>query len=320
VHLQIVRAFAAALMSAALAASGSAQSAVSFPNQMVRIVVPFSAGSMSDIFAREIADKLNRKWNQTVIVENRPGVPGTAATAKAPADGYTMMLISNGHAILNSIAANLPFDAVKDFEGVSLIAKLPVLVVVPNTLPANSLKEFAALAKSKPDELSYASAGLGSTSNIAAEHFIRTQGIKMLHVPYRGAPDSYTSIVRGDTQAFFTPPGVGEDLILSGRVKALAVSGPSRLPKFPDVPTFAEAGLPEAAYEAWFGLLVPTGVPREVLAKLSKDVVEVMATPAVMSRMAQQGVTASTSSPAELSDLLRSDAARYGSMFARPAN
>jgi tripartite-type tricarboxylate transporter receptor subunit TctC len=231
-----------------------------------------------------------------------------------------MMLTSNGHAILNSIAANLSFDAVKDFEGVSLIAKLPVLVVVPNTLPANSLKEFAALAKSKPDELSYASAGLGSTSNIAAEHFIRAQGIKMLHVPYKGAPDSYTSIVRGDTQAFFTPPGVGEDLILSGKVKALAVSGPARLPKFPDVPTFAEAGLPEAAYEAWFGLLVPTGVPREVLAKLSKDVGEVVTTPEMTSRMAQQGVTASTSSPAELSDLLRNDAVRYGGMFARPAN
>ena len=319
-NLPFVRASAAALLSAAVVVSASAQSGPAFPNQMVRIVVPFSAGSMSDIFAREIGDKLNRKWNQTVIVENRPGVPGTAAAAKAPADGYTMMLISNGHAILNSISANLSFDAVKDFEGVSLIAKLPVLVVVPNTLPANSLKEFAALAKSKPDELSYASAGLGSTSNIAAEHFIRTQGIKMLHVPYKGAPDSYTSIVRGDTQAFFTPPGVGEDLVLSGKVKALAVSGPARLPKFPDVPTFAEAGLPEAAYEAWFGLLVPTGVPREVLAKLSKDVGEVVTTPEMTSRMAQQGVTASTSSPAELSDLLRNDAVRYGGMFARPAN
>jgi tripartite-type tricarboxylate transporter receptor subunit TctC len=320
VNLPLVRAFAAALLSATLVTSASAQSGPAFPNQMVRIVVPFSAGSMSDIFAREIADKLNRKWNQTVIVENRPGVPGTAATAKAPADGYTMMLTSNGHAILNSIAANLSFDAVKDFEGVSLIAKLPVLVVVPNTLPANSLKEFAALAKSKPDELSYASAGLGSTSNIAAEHFIRAQGIKMLHVPYKGAPDSYTSIVRGDTQAFFTPPGVGEDLVLSGKVKALAVSGPARLPKFPDVPTFAEAGLPEAAYEAWFGLLVPTGVPREVLAKLSKDVGEVVTTPEMTSRMAQRGVMASTSSPAELSDLLRNDAVQYGGMFARPAN
>jgi tripartite-type tricarboxylate transporter receptor subunit TctC len=320
VNLPLVRAFAAALLSATSVTSASAQSGPAFPNQMVRIIVPFSAGSMSDIFAREIADKLNRKWNQTVIVENRLGVPGTAATAKAPADGYTMMLTSNGHAILNSIAANLSFDAVKDFEGVSLIAKLPVLVVVPNTLPANSLKEFAALAKSKPDELSYASAGLGSTSNIAAEHFIRAQGIKMLHVPYKGAPDAYTSIVRGDTQAFFTPPGVGEDLILSGKVKALAVSGPARLPKFPDVPTFAEAGLSEAAYEAWFGLLVPTGVPREVLAKLSKDVGEVVTTPEMTSRMAQQGVTASTSSPAELSDLLRNDAVRYGGMFSRPAN
>ena len=206
-------------------------------------------GSMSDIFAREIADKLNRKWNQTVIVENRPGAAGTYAASKAPADGYTLVLVSNGHVILNAINATLPFDAIKDFQGVSTIAKAPVLLVVPNDLPVNSLKEFVALVRSRPGEMSYSSAGLGSTSNIAGEHFIRTEGIKMVHVPYKGAPEAYTGVMRGDTQAFFTPPGVGEDLVVAGKVKALGVSSSARLPKFPDVPTFAEAGIPEAAYE-----------------------------------------------------------------------
>jgi tripartite-type tricarboxylate transporter receptor subunit TctC len=316
VSLRIVRACAAALLSAALASSASAQSAA-FPNQLVRIVVPFSAGSMSDIFAREIADKLNRKWNQAVIVENRPGIAGTAATAKAPADGHTLLLVSNGHVILNALNTNLTFDAIKDFQGVSKIADMPILVVIPKELPAKSLNEFAALVKSKPGDMSYASAGLGSTSNIGAEQFLRSQGLKMVHVPYRGAPDAYMSVVRGDTQAFFTPPGVGEDLILSGMVRAIAVSGSKRLPKFPDVPTFAEAGFPEASYEAWFGLLVPTGVPGDVLAKLNRDIGDVMAMPDITSRFAQQGVTASTDTAAEFSAMLRSDGERYGRMFDR---
>jgi tripartite-type tricarboxylate transporter receptor subunit TctC len=286
---------------------------------MVRIVVPFSAGSMSDIFAREIADKLNRKWNQTVIVENRPGIAGTAATAKAPADGHTLLLVSNGHVILNALNANLTFDAVKDFQAVSKIADMPVLVVIPNELSAKSLKEFAALAKSKPGEMSYSSAGLGSTSNMAAEQFLRSQGLKMVHVPYRGAPEAYTSVMRGDTQAFFTPPGVGEDLVLSGKVRAVAVSGPKRLPKFPDVPTFAEAGFSAASYEAWFGLLVPAGVPADILAKLNRDIADVMAMPDIQSRFAEQGVTASTDSTAAFSEMLRADAERYGNMFDRQA-
>jgi tripartite-type tricarboxylate transporter receptor subunit TctC len=315
VHLPFVRACAATLLSAAFASS--AHSTASFPSQMVRIVVPFSAGSMSDIFAREIADKLNRKWNQTVIVENRPGIAGTAATAKAPADGHTLLLVSNGHVILNALNANLTFDAVKDFQGVSKIADMPILVVIPNELPAKSLKEFAALVKSKPGEMSYSSAGLGSTSNMAAEQFLRSQGLKMVHVPYRGAPEAYTSVMRGDTQAFFTPPGVGEDLVLSGKVRAIAVSGPTRLPKFPDVPTFAEAGFSEVSYEAWFGLLVPAGVPADILAKLNRDIADVMAMPDIENRFAQQGVTASTNSTAEFSEMLRADAERYGSMFDR---
>ena len=296
------------------------QSPAAFPTRMVRIVVPFSAGSMTDILGRELAEKLNRKWNQPVIVENRPGIPGTTAAAKAPADGYTLLLVSNGHVILNRITANLPFDAVKDFKGVSLIARLPLIVVVPNELPVKSLGEFAALVRSKPGAMNYSSAGLGSTSQIAAELFVHTQGLKMVDVPYKGAMDAYTSVVRGDTQAFFTPSGVGEDLIAAGQVRALAVSGPARLPKFPDVPTFAEAGFPDAAYEAWFGALVPAGVPGELVETLNRDVAEVMAMPEVRRRFAEQGATAAVMSAAEFSELLRNEAERLGRMFDPPPN
>jgi tripartite-type tricarboxylate transporter receptor subunit TctC len=177
--------------------------------------------------------------------------------------------------------------------------------------------DFLALVRSKPEAMSYASAGLGTTSNIAGELFATTQGLKMVHVPYRGAPEAYTSVVRGDTQLFLTPPGVGEDMILSGQVRALAVSSPARLPKFPDVPTFAEAGIPGASYTAWFGLLAPAGVPQAVLDKVSRNIGEVMKYPEVVTRFRQQGVTPATTSPSRMTEILRADEARFGKLFDR---
>jgi tripartite-type tricarboxylate transporter receptor subunit TctC len=305
------------LIATLAAATGGASAEAAFPNQMVRIVVPVSGGSMADVLAREVADKLGKLWRQTVIVENRPGIAGTSAAAKSPANGYTLLLTSNGHVIVNKISGNLSFDAIKDFEGVTEIATLPLLAVVPRDLSVQSMVDFLALVRSKPEAMSYASAGLGTTSNIAGELFATTQGLKMVHVPYRGAPEAYTSVVRGDTQLFLTPPGVGEDMILSGQVRALAVSSPARLPKFPDVPTFAEAGIPGASYTAWFGLLAPAGVPQAVLDKVSRDIGEVMKYPEVVTRFRQQGVTPATTSPSRMTEILRADEARFGKLFDR---
>lgn len=286
-----------------------------FPKQLVRIVVPVSGGSMADILARELADKLGKLWKQTVIVENRPGIAGVGAAAKSPADGYTLLLNSNGHVIVNKINANLNFDAVKDFTGVTEIATLPLLAVVPSDLPVKTINDFVTLVKSKPGEMSYSSAGLGTTSGIAGELFMASQGLNMVHVPYRGAPEAYTSVIRGDTQIFFTPPGVGEDLILSGQVRALAVSSSVRVAKFPDVPTFAEAGIPEASYMAWFALLAPVGTPPDILEKLSQDIREVMANPEVEARLTQQGATSTTTSPARMTEILHADEQRFGKLF-----
>jgi tripartite-type tricarboxylate transporter receptor subunit TctC len=305
------------LIATLAAATGGASAEAAFPNQMVRIVVPVSGGSMADVLAREVADKLGKLWTQTVIVENRPGIAGTSAAAKSPADGYTLLLTSNGHVIVNKISGNLSFDAIKDFEGVTEIATLPLLAVVSRDLSVQSMVDFLALVRSKPEAMSYASAGLGTTSNIAGELFATTQGLKMVHVPYRGAPEAYTSVVRGDTQLFLTPPGVGEDMILSGQVRALAVSSPARLPKFPDVPTFAEAGIPGASYTAWFGLLAPAGVPQAVLDKVSRNIGEVMKYPEVVTRFRQQGVTPATTSPSRMTEILRADEARFGKLFDR---
>ena len=303
----------------AFGATGAlAQDKQAFPNKIVRIIVPVTGGSMADILARELSDKLSKLWNQTVLVENRPGIAGVSSVAKSPADGYTLLLNSNGQVIINKISTNLNFDAVNDFTGVTEVAELPLLAVVPTSLPAKTVKEFVALVHEKPGELSYSSAGLGSTSNIAGALFLSSQGLKMTHVPYRGAPDAYTSIMRNDTQIFFTPPGVGEDLILSGQVRALAVSGPHRLANFPNVPTFSEAGFPESSYTAWFAILAPVGVPNEVLDKLSKDVSQVIKMPEVQARFTRQGVIPSTTTPARMTEILQSDAIKFGKLFDKP--
>ena len=304
-----------AALAAGCGAAAAQQKEAAFPNQMVRIVVPVSGGSMADVLARELADKLSKLWSQTVIVENRPGIAGVAAAAKSPADGYTLLLNSNGHVIVNKISANLNFDAIKDFTGVTEIATLPLLAVVPRNLPVKTIKDFIDLVKLKPGAMSYSSAGLGTTSNIAGELFAASQGLKIVHVPYRGAPEAYTSVLRNDTQIFFTPPGVGQDLILSGQVRALAVSSSERLPRFPDVPTFAEAGISEASYTAWFALLAPAGAPRNVLDKLSHDIGEVMKSPEIQTRFIQQGVTPQTTTPARMTEILEADGARFGKLF-----
>lgn len=305
---------------ATAASSLQAQTAKPYPTQLVRIVTPVSAGSNSDILARALADKLGQIWSQQVIVENRPGLAGIGSVAKSAADGHTLLLNSNGHAVIGSISTNLPFDPVKDFVGVSQVASMPLILTVPPDLPAKSLKEFIALVRSKRGTMNYASPGLGTTANIASVLFMRIAKADMVHVPYKGTPDAQTSIMRGDTAMFFAPAAVGQDLIQTGKVRALAVTGPERLPTLPDVPTFAEAGLPEFVYDAWFGLLAPGGTPAATLQKISSDVAKVLQMPDVQARVSSQGVTAVSSTPKQFDALLKADTARFSEMFGKPSN
>ena len=209
-----------------------------YPNQTVRIIVPFSAGSTTDGQARVIADKLGEMWKQQVIVENRPGIAGTASVAKAPADGYTLMLTSNGHTIATVINRNLPYDPVKDFAGVTQVSTVPVGFMVPPDLPARTLKELIALAKEKPGKVNFASAGRASSSYLAGELFKQTAKIDIVHIPHKGAPEAMTSILRGELHLFAASVSTALDLIATKKVGILAVNRP--VAALPDVPTVAK--------------------------------------------------------------------------------
>jgi len=203
-----------------------------YPSQAVRLVVPFSAGSVTDLLARIIGEKLGERWGQQLIVENRPGIPGTSSVAKAAPDGYTLMLTSNGHTVAAVLNKNLPFDPVRDFSGVTQVASVPLVLIVPPDLPAATLKEFVALAKDKPGALNFASSGLASTAYISGELFKQTAKINIVHVPYKGAPESLTGIMRSDSHMFFAGINIALDLIQSGKVRPLAVAAPKRIANF----------------------------------------------------------------------------------------
>jgi tripartite-type tricarboxylate transporter receptor subunit TctC len=305
-----------ALGLAPFAGAAAAETAsASYPRQMVKIIVPFSAGSLTDLLARTLGDKLGALWKQPVIVENHPGIAGTAIVAKAPADGYTLMVTSNGHTIIKSINANVPFDPVNDFVGVSKLASMPMIMIAPPKADHDTLQKLMALSRSKPGGLSYASAGLASTAYIASELFKKTENLDILHVPYKGTPDAQTSIMRGDTDFFFSPAAISDDLIHTGKVNALAVTGTTRVQSLPNVPTFKEAGVPEFSYDAWFGLMAPANTPPDVLEKIAKDVAEVMAAPDVRERLAAQGTTVTTSTPAQFTQTLRKDTETYSALL-----
>jgi tripartite-type tricarboxylate transporter receptor subunit TctC len=312
---------------AAIAATGSgawaqapSADAAKYPEQLVRLVVPFSAGSMTDLLGRVIVDKLSERWKQQVIVENRPGLAGTSSVAKATADGYTLMLTSNGHTVIGNLNKNLSFDPLKDFVGISQVATTPLILVAPPESTTKSVKELIAAAKAKPGALNYSSAGLGSTTGIAGELFKQTTQTDIVHLPFRGLPESQTAVIRGDVAMAFTFFNVGGDLVQSGKMRGLAVTGAKRLSGLPAVPTFAEAGLPEYQYDAWFGILAPAGTPKAIVAKVSQTVAEVLQLPDVKARFEPQGVELKSSPPDTFDAVIRSDAERYGKIIKPPAN
>jgi tripartite-type tricarboxylate transporter receptor subunit TctC len=295
------------------AAAAFAQS--SYPNQMVRIIVPFSAGSNTDILARILAEKLGTMWKQTVIVENKPGVAGTVSAAHASPDGYTLMLTSNGHTILNVINKDVPIDPVKAFAGITPVASVPLVLVVPPSLPAKDLKEFVALAKAKPGTLNFATAGVASSNYIASELLKQVAGIDIVHVPYKGTPETLTSLMRGDSQLSLAFLSTAISYIQTGKMKALAIATAQRYPTLPDLPTFAEAGLPDYHYDSWFGLMAPAGTPAPILKKISEDVATVMKEADVKARLDTLSALPMVSTPEQFDATIRSDADRYGKLL-----
>lgn len=303
---------------ALVGASTGALAAETFPSRPVRILVPFSTGSVTDLLARTIGEKLNESWGQPVVVENRPGaasVVGTGIAAKAAPDGHTLLMVSNGHVVVGSLYSKLPFDPIKDFSGITRVASVTLVLVTPASLPAATLKEFIALAKAKPGTLNYASAGLGSTAYMSAELFKHVAKVDIVHVPYKGLPEALTDTMTGRVQMYFLGAVGGLPHIQAGRVRALAVSTPKRAPVLPGVPTMEEAGLPGFDYDAWFGLLTLSRVPRPLVARLHRDVVRVLGLPDVKARLSGTGADPAPNAPEQFDALIRADAAKLGKVL-----
>jgi tripartite-type tricarboxylate transporter receptor subunit TctC len=312
----MIRARAAVLgLAAVLAASGGAF-AQSYPTQTVRIVVPFSAGSITDGLARILADKLSQMWKQQVIVENRPGLPGTASVATSKPDGHTLMLTSNGHTIARAINKTVPFDPVKDFAGVSIVASAPVVAIVPADSPAKTLKDFIELARKNPGKFNFGSAGVASTTFLAAEIMRQEAKINMVHVPFKGVPEAVTAVIRGDVQFYFAPIPSAQAQSKAGKVRALAINSAKRAPQMPEIPTVAESALPNYNHDAWFGVMAPAGTPVAIRNQVAKDIAAVLKMPEVIGQMQKVGNIPAPNTPAEFDAIIRRDTERFTKVMA----
>ena len=257
------------------AQTASAQSAANYPGKTIRLVVPFTPGGSTDILARAIGQKLNEAWGQPVVIENVPGAGGSIGAdrvAKAPADGYTLLMGHIGTLAVNpSLYPNLPYDPIKSFAPVAWVARVPNVLVVHPSVPAKSVKELVALAKSKPGQLTYGSAGNGSSHHLAGELFKMQTKTFITHIPYRGAGPALQDLMAGSVDMMFDGLGSSAAHIKGGRIKALMVSGTKRNPAFPDVPCAAELGLPDYTVTTWYGLWAPRGTPPEVVEKMGAE-------------------------------------------------
>ena len=299
-------------------AQAPSSNTTTYPDRMVRLVVPFSAGSMTDIMARTIADNLTTQWNQQVIVENRPGLAGTASVAKSAADGYTLMLTSNGHTVIGNLNKNIAFDPLKDFMGVAQVASTPLIMVTSPSSEYKSLKDLIEAAKAKPGALTYSSAGLGSTTGIAGELFKQITSTSIVNLAVRGLPEAHTAVIRGDVAMGFTFFNAGGDLIQSGKLRALAVTGAKRLTGLPDVPTFKEAGVPEFEYDSWFGIMAPAGTPKAIVTKASLAIGRILEMPDIKARFEPHGMVLISSTPEKFDTVIKTDTERYSKII-KPA-
>lgn len=304
----------AAALSAAWMMSAAQVSAQDWPAQRVTVVVPFGAGSVTDILARIFADEMGKKWHQQVIVENRPGLAGTGAVAKSAADGYTLMLTSNGHTVAGLVSKDAPFDPVKDFAGITRIGSAPLFLITSPDLPATTLKEVIELAKKDPGKLNFSSPGLASTTFIAGALFRKAAGINIVHVPFRSAPDAVTAVMRGDAQLYFAPVNLARDQSKAGKVKAIAAATAARIPEMPDTPTFTEAGLP-FVYDSWFGMLAPRAVPKPILEKISKDWADALKSPELQDKLKKQFLIGVSDTPEAMDKIVKEETENLTKVF-----
>ena len=309
----------AVLASGLLATAGAwAQAAGDYPNRVIKIVVPFTAGSATDLMARIVGEKLTASTGQAVVVENRPGAGGTlgaAQVAKSDPDGYTLLVVSAGHVVNPVLYPGITYDTLADFAGISPLAALPNMLVVGAGSPIKTVSELIAAAKASPGKLNYASAGVGSATHVNAEKFRSVSGINVTHIPFKGTPETIVETSAGRVDFMFTPLLSSLPTVRDGRMRALAVSTAKRSSAMPEVPTVAEAGLPGFVFDFWIGLLAPAKTPRAVVAKLNAEVSKALAMPDVKERMGKLGAESMPMSPEQFDSYIKDEFNTLGAVM-----
>ena len=300
----------AALSAGLLVATSPAAIAESYPARTVRIIVPFAAGGPADLLGRVLAERLHQAWGQPVIVENVGGAGGNVGAgmvARAPADGYTLLLNASSHIINASLYDNLPYDAIKDFSPVSEVASYMLVLVLHPSVPAATLPEFVAYARAKEGGVTVANAGTGTPTHLAAVLFAEAAGLNFLHVPYRGAAPATTDLMAGHAAAMFDNPVNAIPQAKAGNLKGIAVTGSKRLALVPELPTVAEAGYRGFETRTWYGFFGPANMPKEIVAKINADTKTALRAPEVSEKLVAQGWDIVTSTPEDFAPVLRAE-------------
>ncbi len=297
--------------------------AQNYPARPIRVIVPTAAGGNPDFILRPVAQKMSESLKQPLIVDNRPGasgIIGVELAARSPADGYTLLFGAIGHlATPSALYEKLPFDAVKDFAPISNLVDTPFFLFVHPSLPAKTVKEYVALAKARPGQITYMSFGVGSFPHFLTESLSSTTGIKLLHVPYKGSAPAASALLAGHVMSGFDSMQTAISLVRAKRLRALAIGAEKRSPIAPEIPTFAEAGFPGSGGSAWFGLFAPANTPRDIVMKLHAEVVKALATPEIRQIFEPAGLQLIGSTPEQFSALLRRDIDKFVKV-ARAAN
>ena len=316
---RIVLAMLLALPCSHLFAQPAAGAATAYPSKMIRIVNPFSAGGPTDVLARLLADQFGERWHQTVIVESKTGAGGNIAmefTAKAPADGHTLVVAPTGPLVINQyVFPNLRYDPFRDFAPISLLVSIDNVLVIDPKLPAANLKEFIAYAKENPGKIGYGTPGTGSQNHLAGEMFALDAGVRIFHVPYKGTPDALTAIMGGQIGMMLGQISAVTALVDAGRLRAIGIASKARSPLLPNVPTVAESGLPGYEFVTWMGMFAPLNTPKEIIARVNAELARALAAPDLRERLAAQGVEIKTSTPEELAALTKSRLAQMAKII-----
>src|SRR5665213_849333 len=304
----------AALLAAVLVLASSNAHAQTYPSRQITLIIPFAVGGSNDIVGRVIARKLAEVWGQPVVVENRSGAGGmigSAAVAAAPPDGYTLLLVSSTFTINPAIKKSMPFDTIKDFTPVAFIARSPLLLTASNKLPVKSATELLALARSKPNQITYASAGPGSINQISAELIALSAGVKLLHVPYRGGAPALNDLLGGQVDIYVSSLPQVLQLAQSGQARALAVTSNRRTALLPDVPTLDESGIAGFDLWSWWGIVGPAGMPADVVNALNAEIGKMLTSPDLSTILSNEGAEAETMTPRQFGDLMRLETERW---------